>query len=229
MKKFTISAILLLFFLAASPILALGVNLPPPRPFDVRSIDDEFVFHFNPLNDPDLPQTGLYRTTPPFEAVFTVNPEADIWHGSRENFFFSNNMLHFAFIPPASFDVAVKFFSHGELVATEYIYSLIRDRNSVVYTGTGALWMLDAEFDFYAHALLITTVEDVTFTFDIITGRMTHMTGGVPGWIITSFVLSVFGIFGFAFFRLAKRGQDAVKTPQSETHFAAEERVQAKK
>jgi len=152
-----------------------------PEPSKTISADGSRVFVFNPpthLSD-SYPAMGVYLNTEPLELNYIIN----IWDINRygmlfeSDFILSSDFEYFALIPTVSKDTALRFYARGRMVKTYYIEDLVHDMSAVLFTVSTAWWenWRARDFDPINNRLTITTVEDITYTFDIRSGEIINI------------------------------------------------------
>jgi len=76
-------------------------QLDTPEPFEVMSADASRVFRFEPGEDPwggaSIAAAGVYSNTEPPELIYAVEG-LRAW-AYRNQFYFSEDLTHFAFVP----------------------------------------------------------------------------------------------------------------------------------
>lgn len=155
---------------AVGGLTAYADDFPMPNPEIMESEDGNRVFVFNPLEDDRYPAMGVYKNTEPLELIYLVNIEHMAF---LINFYFSSDMQYFVFIPEASQSVALEFYKNGELIQTYGISSLVKNMDAVGYSISMAFWedRNRRNFDSADNTLTITTVDNLTYVFDITTGE----------------------------------------------------------
>ena len=134
----------------------------------------------------DLPETGLYYNTYPRELIYSVwNPERN---PQRGDFIFSNDLRHFVWIPErnlwllgasgwdGSDSIALIFYADGLVQRTYRIADLVRNLDRVELSIGSAFWVNRRTIDFNSETnlLTLTTVDNLTYVFDITTGAITE-------------------------------------------------------
>jgi len=147
-----------------------------PEPFEIWSEDGTKVFKWNPIMEKDSAQAGVYQNDELFYSVENL----PILGESASNFFFSEDFEYMVFIPSVSQIVALGFFENGVLLRSYRIDELVRDMNVVTYSVTMALWQNGSarKFDTVNNTLTILTIDDITYVFDINTGKIINDTVG---------------------------------------------------
>jgi len=179
LSKGTIIAVLLVAILIFGGIAAYADTFPSPEPFEIWSEDETMVFRWTLIENREA-QARFYRSG---ELIYTIDklPSRGV---TARNFIFSQDFRHFMFMPTTGFEVALEFYSNGELVKTHYIRELVRNMNNVSQTVTMAMWrtwLPNAEppTDSIAEndVLRIMTIENVMYEFDLTTGAILYRSG----------------------------------------------------
>jgi hypothetical protein len=142
-----------------------------PEPFIRVSEDGSRVFVFNPHADVDFPSMGVYKNADPLELIHEINLGFMVFDS---DFHFTDDMRSFVFFPQVSQDIAVEFYRDGILSHSYRIPNLVRDGRQVLYSVSMAMWY-DFEsriFDSTRNTFTITTVDNLTYTFNVITGEV---------------------------------------------------------
>jgi hypothetical protein len=172
MKRITIFFVALFTFTSLlSGITASADDFTMPRPFIRESEDGNRVLVFNPHADEAFPAMGVYKSTDPLELIYEINLGFMVFDG---DFHFTDDMRNFVFVPQVSQNIAVEFYSDGILTHSYRIPNLVRDGRQVLYSISMAMWY-DFEsriFDSLINTFKITTVDNLTYTFDVITGEV---------------------------------------------------------
>ena len=130
-----------------------------PVPFEVWSADGSYVFRFDPYET-----SALY--TADDVVVYTV--EGLRSHAYENDFFFSNDMRRFIFIPQADHEIALEKFNYGERVSTAYIADLVDDMSAVTHSVSIAFWRnWEPEWDAATETLTVTTIDGLTYHFGL--------------------------------------------------------------
>ena len=178
---------LVLLLVFAHLPLARADDWPPPCPFYVLSADESRVFHVTPDGDwADFPATGLYYNTQPLIPIYLVeNPCWTLWD---HDFFFSDDMQYFVWIPRAnakrhSFNAAgataLVFYANGIVQKTYMVSDLVHDFDALTWTTSTVRWLnsitpegrRDISFA-EDNRLTVRTVDGETYVFDITSGEM---------------------------------------------------------
>jgi len=152
-------------------VTAYADDFPPPLPEIIESEDGSRVFVFNPLEDRNYPDMGVYYNAEPLELIYLINLD---FATSDNCFRFSSDMQYFAFIPEVSQHTALKFYANGDLVKQYGISQLVEDMSAVGFSVSMAFWENRREriFDSIDNTLTITTVDGLRYVFDITTGEL---------------------------------------------------------
>jgi len=88
------------------------------------------------------------------------------------DFIFSEDFRYFVLIPEASQNIAFEFYDNGVLLRSYRINKLVRNMDRVLYSVSTASWRSwsGKNFDSTNNTLTITTVDNLTYVFDITTG-----------------------------------------------------------
>ena len=144
------------------------VNLVP---FEIWSADESYVFRFEPSEGGvDYAQAAVYRGE---EQIYAVEGLRLV---TQNSIFFSQDMRHFAFMPPLEHEIALQFYTDGELTRTYDIADLVRNMRRTQLTTAGTFWIREIRFLPEHDRLVITTADRITHTFDITTAEVTSET-----------------------------------------------------
>jgi len=185
-------------------------------------------------NQEDFPPTGLYYNTNPPELIYLVeNPGVILL---ERDFIFSHDMQYFVWIPSANMSawhnrpvgidrppdscwwsgaLALVFYDNGSVIK-EYIVADLLMRNLNTGSTSMAMWidwdMAEArrrvEFDSRRNGLTVTTVEHLTYIFDITTGEI--VVDVLQTGVTTAVIIGV-GIAGVILFLFYRRVQNKIK------------------
>ena len=156
----------------------------PPEPFEIWSDDGTIVFRWNPGDSYNWTfgaQASVYLNG---ELLYSVEnlPMLGEW---AQNFFFSQDFIHFIHAPTTGHEVALRFYSYGELVKTYYIADLVRDMRKVTRSETMAMWtgIIGDSRSWFEHILehdilRVQTVDGILYEFDLTTGVILNSVGG---------------------------------------------------
>jgi len=162
-----------------SGVTALADSFVTPAPAMVESEDGSHVFSFNPDNSSEFPEMGVYRNTEPLELVYAINFGSITF---LNDFYFSADMKYFVHFPTITQDTVLLFYEDGILMESYRIPNLVKDKRVVSYSVSMAMWydfnsrILDVENNTFT----VTTNDDLTYVFDITTGK------AIKGDIITT-------------------------------------------
>jgi len=172
MKRITIFLVVLFIFTVIfGGITASADSFVMPEPFIRESEDGSRVFVFNPLSDEDFPAMGVYKNANPLELIYEINLGFMVFDS---DFHFTGDMRNFVFVPQVSQDIAVEFYREGTLMHSYRIPNLVRDGREVQYSVSMAFWY-DYEsriFDSANNTFTITTVDNLSYIFDVMTGEV---------------------------------------------------------
>ena len=172
----------------------------PPAPFEIPSNDGARVFRFEPNPDntynPDTKCDAALYKIGYSESIYTVK-DLRSW-AYKNNFYFSYDSMHFAFIPPTDFDIALEFYSNGLLVKTYKIKDLVKDYSKVKHSTSTAHWLDIESVHSQDNTLSLKTCDNQTYIFDITTGNIVNDNKNFDLYItaIIKYVLPVIFIIG---------------------------------
>ena len=181
-----------LFF---SPDLVFADDWMAPSQFEIHSEDGSKFFQFDPgALDSSNPfaTAAVYENANPPKPIYEVE-NLRSW-AYENNFYFTEDFMHFAFMPSPDFDIAIEFYSEGVLVKTYNIKDLVSRHSKIEYSTSSAWWKnSDAEVVRDSDRLTITTIDNITYVFDIATGDIVEKHGVSNNiWIsIIIFVIAV--------------------------------------
>ena len=173
----------------------------PPQPFEIYSEDGSRVFWFIFYDEQGLLESGVYDTATG-ELIYAI----DDLHGatSQNEMFFSSDMRYLAYIRPNSIP-AVQFFADGQLIHSYYANDLVRSTRQIMDLSIGPQWRRwDSPVTFADNRLTLTTIDGITYTFDITIGRIIARRGFYTIWdavIVIAVLLPVVYIL----YRVVKR------------------------
>ncbi|MCL2662546.1 MAG: hypothetical protein FWE83_04365 [Oscillospiraceae bacterium] len=171
MKRITIFLIALFVFTTLfGGITASADSFVMPEPFIRESEDGSRVFVFNPHADENFPAMGVYKNADPLELIYEISLGYMVFD---RDFHFTDDMRSFVFVPQVSQDIGVEFYRDGILMHSYRIPNLVGDGRQVLYSVSMAFWY-DYEsriFDSASNTFTITTVDNLTYLFDAITGE----------------------------------------------------------
>ena len=170
MKKLILVTALIIASTVVGGITAYGDTYIEPVPFEIWSEDGMFVFRWEPTERANTARAGVYRND---ELIYSV-ANLPAMGESANNFFFSEDMRHFAFRPTTRHGFALGFFEDGILTQTYRISELVQDMSVVSNTVTMAFWENRRYFDSTNNTLTIVTRDGITYVFDIITGQIIY-------------------------------------------------------
>ena len=201
MKKFAL-LIVIVCSLALLSFPASADSFMAPVPFETTYPNGDKVFRFDPKDNDGPAEAAVYTTTEPRELVYSVENLSSFAY--YRDFYFSPDMMSFAYIPMADKNTAIKFYSNGILKKEYKIDDLVRNMSKVSYSVSTALWS-DSVPVSNGNILTITTVDNMTYDFDISAGGAIVKTTGNSydimsilmtwmWWIISAIVLAIGGV-----------------------------------
>ena len=151
-------------------ITALADSFITPEPSITISKDGSRVFAFNPFDDEDFPEMGIYRNTSPLELVYIIPFSGMVF---ESDFYFSSDMRHFVYMPTISQDTVLYFYRDGNFLQSYRIPNLVRNKSNVEFSVSMAFWYHheSLKFDTTGNTFSLTTKEDITYVFDVTTGN----------------------------------------------------------
>ena len=180
-RKVPAIALLLVVVLMFGEITVYADSFMPPEPFEIWSEDGTSVFRWCPGSEEnrmfaETAQAGVYRND---ALVYSVNNLPTLGAHAGE-FLFSTEFRHFVFIPQVGQVMALGFFEDGVLLRAYRIDELVRDMSVVTYSVTMAMWekWQGRNFNIANNTLTIVTRDDITYVFDITTGKIIYDTAG---------------------------------------------------
>ena len=160
----------------------------PPQPSQIDLENGSKVFYMTPLRydgDEYLP-SGLYYNTSPPEPIYLISSyhtADDISYFDRYNVFLSNDGIYFVHFPipfyreietSAPIETVLEFYENGNLIKQYNASQLVENKKKIGYTVSMVMWEKDwgsqHRFDAENNTLSVTTIDDITYTFDITTG-----------------------------------------------------------
>jgi hypothetical protein len=175
MKRF-FTLVLAGMLLLTSAVTASADSWIPAEPFEVVSADGSRVFRFDPgknlWGEASLATAGVYSNTEPPTLIYAVEG-LRAW-AYMSDFYFSEDLTHFAFVPSPTVDTAVEFYANGSLTRRYEIHDLVR-RESMIKRSESSLWWLEESDPNVtsgpeANTLTLWTIDGLTYTFDLSTG-----------------------------------------------------------
>ena len=213
MKKLAL-LIVLVCALTSFALPAVADSFMAPVPFETTFPNGDKVFRFDPKNNDGYAEAAVYTTTEPPELVYSVEKLSSFAYAS--NFYFSPDMMSFAYVPTANQETAIEFYSNGKLSKKYKINDLVRNMNKVTYSVSMAFWR-NAEPVRDGNILTITTVDNMTYDFDISAGGAIVKTTGTSvnimsilmdsiWWFISAIVLVIGGVILLIVLLVRRRG-----------------------
>jgi len=198
MRKISFIAFFFVAMLILNVSLVHADDWPEPGPFSVVSEDENRVFHFG-----NLP-TGVYSNSNPPSLIYLVEMQSTfLWEA---DFFFSQDMQYFAWIPQAntygsSMDAteatAIVFYANGKEQKTYMVSDLVINLDLLEYSTTTATWA--ERWDNGSNIIIVSnnvlslkTVDGVSYRFDMTNGEIlenTNMPFGISWSNIFIFVV----------------------------------------
>ena len=176
MKKLIIPVILICI-LTFFTLSAAADEFMLTEPFEITSADGNRVFRFNPESENDYAEAAVYTNTEPAELIYSLENFGSFAY--ENNFYFSEDMMHFAFIPTADQQIAIEFYSNGKLSKKYKINNLVRNMLKVEYSVSMAFWEKEGVQPIHSGDILtVKTVDDMTYDFDIAAGGKIVKTSG---------------------------------------------------
>jgi hypothetical protein len=114
---------------------------------------------------------GVYKNADPLELIYEISLGYMVFDS---DFHFSDDMRSYVFVPTVSQNIAIEFYRDGILTHSYRIPNLVRDRRQVLYSVSMAFWHDNESrvFDSVSNLIKITTVDNLTYVFDVITGEV---------------------------------------------------------
>ena len=206
-KKF-ILAIVITVALFSSVLFAAADDWMAPGPFDILSEDGSMVFRFDADSSSSLSTAAVYQNTDPPTLLYEVN-NLRAW-AYENDFFFSRDFKHFAYMPLPDFEIAIEFFSEGNITKTYYIEDLVNNNKKIQYSTSSAWWKSNgAQVKNNDDKLEVTTVDNLTYIFDITTGEIleTHGESKINLTLIIIVAICVIGFIVFLFIRTKRKSK----------------------
>lgn len=167
MKK--LLSICFIFMLILQLFAAADQN---PAEFEVKSKDESKVFRFKPSSNDPLKGTataGLYKGSNPTEVIYTVENLRS--RAYREDFYFSEDLMSFFFVPKDDLEIALEYYSRGKLEKTYEIKDLVNDLDIISNSDSKSTWLKPgSKIVQTLNTLTFTTIDDLTYYLDIATG-----------------------------------------------------------
>ena len=200
-------AMVLVAVLAVAGVVSASAGVVHLVPFEIWSEDEAYVFRFEPSEGGvDYAQAAVYRGE---EQIYMVE---GLRYASPHSLFFSQDLRHFAFMPPLEHNIALQFYSEGVLTRTYYIEDLVRNMRRTRRMSSGTVWMGETSCEVYVRRhsvdllaeydqLVITTVDGITHTFDITTAEVASEMPFPIFWTVFAAVAGAGVIAGIIFVR----------------------------
>ncbi|MCL2856760.1 MAG: hypothetical protein FWE19_03420 [Oscillospiraceae bacterium] len=217
--KITRNRKLIITLLLAAVIMFSGITAYADdwiiEPYRVESGDGSKVFYFNPLHDSSYPAMGVYYLNETSDSVyyFEITPTMLI----PGDLIFSDD-FQYAVLVSSSQNVALEFFANGALIRYYTIEDLVGNTDMVSMSVSMARWKNHESvgFDSVANALTLTTVDNLTYVFDITTGEIVEdvESGGLGRLGSTILVILSIGMaMGIVFLRAARNNHGSKRIP----------------
>jgi len=201
MKKIIVFGLILSFFLLCFPVFADSFVPPMPSKIELedgnkvfymkplRYYDDEY-FSSDFYDSTGLPKdylpSGLYYNTDPPELIYLISSHhtaKDFSYFDPHNVYLSNDGMHFAHIPiplhnaretSAPAGTVLEFYESGNLIKRYHVSQLVKNDKKLSYSVSMVMWedWEKRQFDAKNNLLSVTTVDGITYTFDITTGSI---------------------------------------------------------
>ena len=203
-------AILMLF---VNTVHVSAVSIAAPDTFEIISEDGERIFRFTPNPNWDLNAIAtVYRNTDPPEVIYAVE-NLTSW-AYAWNFIFSEDMQYFVVTPPSfGTNNILMFYGNGALIKAYTREDLVRNRDRywLEQVRENETIRRSIELDSNYNTLTLTTVDRVTYVFDITTGEI--LSGETPEEFsqnltilyISVAIYSAIGIVGIIIFIFVKK------------------------
>ena len=207
-KRKSVIAMLLALMWMFGSMTVYADSFPAPEPFEMVSDDGTMVFRWVP--DPGYGRTaqaGVYRND---KLVYSME-NLPALGASAYNYLFSSDFKYLAFIPAVDQAKAVDFFENGVLLRSYRIDELVRDMTVVDYSVSMAFWedWHGRVFDADNNTLTMVTRDNITYVFDITTGKIIHETPQ-PLWrnpLVWGFISALAATALVLMLRLRNRGR----------------------
>ena len=168
------------------------------KPFEIVSNDKLHVFRFEPCEEslasasfgkePGNTKATVYsiiyddnNEIADYVPLYEI-PELRSWTYDS-NICFSRNFEHMFYIPPADNDIALEYYSNGVLNETYYVTDLVKDMSKVMQSEQSVHWrdyQTPIDYSQRNDTLQLTTVDDIQYVFDILSGEILLMAEPPP-------------------------------------------------
>jgi hypothetical protein len=208
MKK-TLLIMLISFILLS--ITASADSFFPIEPSEIM-LDNNIIFYMTPphlVND-EHPPTGLYYNTDPLENIYLVSSDKP----NNPNFFhiyfadfnvrISDDGMYFVHFPitwrkdgvPSEHqsEVALEFYAEGKLIKRYKVSNLVKDKDKLKFSVsmiTWNDWVALPHLNADNNTLTLTTIDEITYTFDITTGDIIKIKQGSKYAFIITIISAV--------------------------------------
>ena len=192
MKKAFICLFILLFISLNITASADSFGFPMPSYMELEE-GDKIFYMTPPRFEEDYPLTGLYYNIDPLQNIYLVSSthqRDDVDYFDKRNVFFSNCSMYFVYLTiPWQKDrgfssqqpeIVLQFYEKGNLIKQYTVSQLVKDESKLRYTTSMIFWLdIDAEkeedvfnYNPQNNTLIVTTIDKITYKFDIITGEI---------------------------------------------------------
>jgi len=183
MKK-TLLIMLISFILLS---ITASASFDASIPSNIELENGKKIFYMTPpeYEKEGYPQTGLYYNTDPPENIYLTRPYYNrILYFEVHNIKISNDGMYFAHFPIVRHgrveESALEFYAEGKLIKEYKVLDLVKDESKLDHTSAGTFWRqrfnegqpTTRVFDADKNTLTLTTIDEITYTFDITTGKI---------------------------------------------------------
>jgi hypothetical protein len=192
MRKLVCTLLVTIVFLSCTLPVAADEWMAPGE-FEIISEDGEKIFRFDSDSADETSNystAAVYLNTEPSKLVYSVENLRSWTY--KDNFFFSEDFQSFAHMPSPDFEIAIEFYVEGHLVKTYDIKDLVRNHSKISYSTSSAWWKnSDVKVSQDQDRLTVTTVDGLTYVFDINTGEIIEKseTSNIP--LILIFIIGI--------------------------------------
>jgi hypothetical protein len=173
MKKFALLVVLvcsLAFFAALSAFPAVATSLVQPTPFEKVSADGKRVFRFTPKSDylREMAEAAVYTNTEPPKLVYSMENFSSFAY--EHNFYFTEDMMSFAYVSRGYSENAIEFYSKGKL-KKQYKIKDLAENIKIEEDGPTTWLYYQNPIVQDGKKLTVTTVYGLGYDFNISTGE----------------------------------------------------------